>query len=100
MIWLPDMVPILGETSAFARGAQWVKDKWSCPTREALAAADLPDGTTIYTLRHSVITDMAGTGVNLMTVAQIAGTSILMIQKHYGHLTGDQARAALERTAL
>lgn len=78
-----------------ADGLPWIKDKWSCPVREAVIAAGLPEGTTIYTLRHSVITDMAGAGVNLMTVAQIAGTSILMIQKHYGHLTGDQARAAL-----
>lgn len=78
-----------------ADGLPWIKDKWSCPVRDAVIAAGLPEGTTIYTLRHSVITDMAGAGVNLMTVAQIAGTSILMIQKHYGHLTGDQARAAL-----
>ena len=83
-----------------ADGLPWIKDKWSCPVKAAVAAAGLPDGTTIYTLRHSVITDMAGAGVNLMTVAQIAGTSILMIQKHYGHLTGDQSRAALERAAL
>lgn len=83
-----------------ADGLEWIKDKWSCPVREAVAAAGLPEGTTIYTLRHSVITDMAGAGVNLMTLAQIAGTSILMIQKHYGHLTGDQARAALEVAAI
>ncbi len=83
-----------------ADGLPWIKDKWSCPVKDAAAAAGLPAETTIYTLRHSVITDMAGAGVNLMTVAQIAGTSILMIQKHYGHLTGDQSRAALERVTL
>lgn len=80
-----------------ADGLPWIKDKWSHPVREA--AAGLPAGTTIYTLRHSVITDMAAAGVDLMTLAQIAGTSILMIQKHYGHLTGEQSRAALGRLA-
>ncbi len=78
-----------------ADGMEWNKEKWRRPVREAVTAAGLPAGTTIYTLRHSVITDMAGAGVNLMTIAQIAGTSILMIQKHYGHLTADAARDAL-----
>lgn len=78
-----------------ADGMEWQKERWRRPVRDAVAAAGLPAEITIYTLRHSVITDMAGAGVNLMTIAQIAGTSILMIQKHYGHLTADAARDAL-----
>jgi len=35
-----------------------------------------------------------------MTVAAVSGTSILMIQKHYGHLRADHARQALAALAL
>lgn len=81
-------------------GAQWVKDKWTCPTRTAVAAAGLPVGATLYTLRHAVISDMVSAGTDAATVASIAGTSILMIQKNYFHLQQNVAAAALERLAL
>jgi len=50
----------------------------------------------MYALRHSTITDMVQAGVDLATVSQLAGTSILMIQKHYGHLTAGQGATALQ----
>lgn len=81
-------------------GAQWIKDKWTCPTRTAAAAAGLPANATLYTLRHSVITDLVVAGVDLATVASISGTSVLMIQKHYHHLQQNAAAAALEKVAL
>lgn len=81
-------------------GAQWVKDKWGCPTRTAVEGAGLPAGTTLYTLRHSLITDLVTAGADLATVASIAGTSMLMIQRNYHHLQQEAAAAALERVAL
>ncbi len=81
-------------------GAQWVKDKWTCPTRTAVTAASLPENATLYTLRHSVITDLVTAGTDLATVATISGTSILMIQKNYHHLQQEAAASALERIAL
>lgn len=81
-------------------GTQWVKDKWTCPTRNAVSAAGLPENATLYTLRHSVITDMVSAGTDLATVATISGTSVLMIQKNYHHLQQEAAAAALERVAL
>ena len=81
-------------------GAQWVKDKWTCPTREAVSTAGLPAGATLYTLRHSVITDMVTAGTDLATVATISGTSIKMIQDNYHHLQQEAAATALERLAL
>jgi hypothetical protein len=35
-----------------------------------------------------------------MTVAQLAGTSLLMIEKNYGHLLREHAKAALGKLAL
>jgi len=81
-------------------GARWNKDSWKTPIKEAARKADLPDRTTAYTIRHSVITDLVHGGLDLLTVAQISGTSVAMIEKHYGHLRGDIAVSALARLAL
>jgi integrase len=78
----------------------WTKDSWKGPIREAALKAGLPAGTTAYALRHSTITDLVVAGVPLLTIAQLAGTSVRMIEKHYGHLTQDAARDALAGLAL
>jgi site-specific recombinase XerD len=81
-------------------GAFWNKDSWKWPLKEAAGRAELPKGTTAYTIRHSVITDLVHGGLDLLTVAQISGTSVAMIEKHYGHLRADAATAALAQLAL
>ena len=83
-----------------ANGKHWEKDAWKYPVKDAAAAAELPDTVTCYTLRHSVITDMIHGGLDITTVAQLSGTSVLMIEKHYGHLTQEHARDALARLVL
>ena len=83
-----------------ADGKAWNKDAWKWPVKEAASAAGLPDGTTAYTLRHSVISDLVHDGLDLLTVAQISGTSVAMIERHYGHLRGEVAASALARLAL
>jgi len=83
-----------------ADGKAWDKDAWKYPIKDAAKAADLPDNVTAYTLRHSVITDLIHAGLDTLTVAQLSGTSVLMIEKHYGHLTRDHARDALARLVL
>ena len=52
-----------------------------------------------YTLRHSAMTDLVTGGLDLFTVEKISGTSVLMIEKHYGHLQRERARSALEKLA-
>ena len=78
-----------------ADGVQWNKDNWKKPLRLSAKQAGLSDSIVMYTLRHSVITDMVQTGVPLLTIAQLAGTSVRMIEQHYGHLRQDVALAAL-----
>jgi site-specific recombinase XerD len=46
-------------------------------------------------VRHSVITDLVIGGLDLATVAKLAGTSLLMIDKHYHKLVKSRATAAL-----
>jgi len=81
-------------------GKAWDKDAWKKPIREAARAANLPDVITAYAMRHSVITDLVIGGLDLLTVAQLSGTSVAMIERHYGHLRADHAAAALARLAL
>jgi integrase len=85
---------------ARADGKPWNKDAWKWPVRAAAEAAKLPAGTTTYSVRHSTITDLVHDGLDLLTVAQISGTSARMIEQHYGHLRSDVAADALARLAL
>jgi len=83
-----------------ASGKAWNKDAWKKPMKEAAAAAGLPPGTVLYTLRHSTITDLVIDGLDLLTVALLSGTSVEMIEKHYGHLREDHAAEALAKLVL
>jgi site-specific recombinase XerD len=83
-----------------ADGKAWDKDAWKGPVKAAVTAAKLPEGVTAYTLRHSTITDLVTAGLDVLTVAQLSGTSVVMIQKHYGHLRADHAAQALAGLAL
>lgn len=83
-----------------ADGTHWNKDSWKWPVKQAALLAELPDGVTAYTLRHSTITDLVHGGLDLLTVAQISGTSVRMIEQHYGHLRGNVAASALAKLAL
>lgn len=86
----------------FARhdGGAWDKDAWKKPFKAAAAAAGLPDGATAYTIRHSTITDLVTDALDLFTVAALSGTSVAMIERHYGHLQAERSRAALARLVL
>jgi integrase len=90
-----------GKTPAaplFARadGSAWNKDSWKYPVKDAVIAAELPSKVTAYALRHSTITDLIALHkLDTLTVAQLSGTSLQMIEKHYGHLLRDHAAKAL-----
>jgi integrase len=92
----------LPAASLFSRagGQAWDKDAWKKPVKAAALVAGLPANVTAYTLRHSVITDLIGAGLDVLTVARLSGTSISMIERHYGHLRAEHAAAALATLAL
>ena len=81
-------------------GKAWDKEAWKGPIANAATAAELPTGATAYTLRHSTITDLVVGRLPLLTIAQISGTSVEMIERHYGHLARDAAVEALAGLAL
>lgn len=51
--------------------------------REELGVSDV----VAYSYRHTYITDALERGVDVATVAELVGTSVAMIQRHYGHLS-------------
>lgn len=76
-------------------GVKWQHYDWAEQVRTAVTAAKLPDGVVLYTLRHCWITDAITQGMDLLTVARLSGTSLAMIEKHYGHLVQGAARNKL-----
>lgn len=86
-----------GDDPLFSRsnGKPWDKDSWKKPIKNAAFEAGLPKETTAYVLRHSVITDLVRSGLPVLTVAQLSGTSVSMIERHYGHLVRSDAEQAL-----
>lgn len=68
--------------------------------RDAAKAARLPKGTVFYTLRHTFIASAITGGVDIHTAAKITGTSVRMIEQHYGKLLHDDARERLNRIAF
>jgi integrase len=90
------------DATIFARsdGRVWNKDAWKLPIKAAVQAAGLPANSVAYTLRHSVITDLIRDRLPVLTVAQLSGTSVAMVEQHYGHLVRDDAEGALARLML
>ncbi|MEZ5743641.1 MAG: tyrosine-type recombinase/integrase [Sphingomonadaceae bacterium] len=83
-----------------ADGRAWNKDAWKHPIKAAVKEAGLPGAVAAYTVRHSVITDLVRAGLPVLIVAQLSGTSVAMIEKHYGHLVRDDAEEALAGLAI
>ncbi|MFM9924888.1 tyrosine-type recombinase/integrase [Variovorax sp. H27-G14] len=85
---------------ANSAGRLWNRDTWGYQFSRASVGSEMPAKASTYSVRHSVITDLIHAGVDSLTVAQLSGTSVAMIEKHYGHLTRDHARAALASLAF
>jgi integrase len=80
--------------------SQWTRWEWQDLIREAVTAAKLPTGTTAYVLRHCVLTDLISGGLDIVTASRLSGTSVAMIDKHYGKLQATVARAALDKLTV
>lgn len=83
-----------------ADGKPWDRFAWRDAINDAVDAAKLPAAVCAYTLRHSAITDLVKSGLDLFHVAQLCGTSVAMIEKHYGHLQKEQVREGLKVLSL
>lgn len=81
-------------------GTRWLRYYWRDEVQDARKAAGLPDDVVLYSLRHCAISEMLVGGIDPMTVARIAGTSVNMIQRHYGHLMKEAVVAKLAKVKM
>ncbi|WP_250534381.1 site-specific integrase [Caballeronia sp. AZ10_KS36] len=81
-------------------GARWRKESWGDAFDRAVSAAGLDDSLVLYSIRHTAISEFIAGGMDVFTVARMAGTSTAMIDKHYGHLRVDRTREALDRVNI
>jgi integrase len=81
-------------------GKPWAHSDWDQLVRAAATKAELPTGTCLYTLRHSFITQTITDGMTTLDVARLTGTSVMMIEKHYGHLVASAAAKRLKKVSL
>lgn len=83
-----------------ADGKRWDAEAWKVPIRAAAEAAGLPVEVCAYTIRHSAISDLVQSGIDLFTVATYAGTSVKEIEDTYGKLRPNTAQQALKALAV
>jgi len=67
-------------------GKPWNKDLLDERFRKVRELAKVRESITIYDFRHLWISEALMAGVDVFTVAKMAGTSVKMIEQTYGHL--------------
>ena len=80
-------------------GKPWAHSDWDDLVKDAAKLAKLPAETCLYTLRHSWITEMIAGGMTTLDVARLCGTSLMMIEHHYGKTSRD-VRLRLNKVAM
>ena len=81
-------------------GKPWDKDLLDQRFRKVREWAQVRVRVTIYDFRRLWISEALMAGVEVFTVAKMAGTSVQMIEKTYGHLRGghlDDAQSCLDQ---
>ena len=78
-------------------GSQWGKNHHQRSFLAAVTSANLADATTFYALRHTHISAALLAGVNIQVVAENCGTSVRMIEQHYGKFLRADRRAMFDK---
>jgi integrase len=78
-------------------GCQWVCTSWVSSFDRVRKNAKLPENITLYNVRHTWITRALLKGIPIADVANQAGTSAAVIEKHYSkvHLHRESRKAAV-----
>jgi integrase len=59
--------------------------------------AGVREHLTLYSLRHLFISQMLQAGVDIFLVAKMAGNSVAVIEKYYGHMRSEDFQQAMTR---
>ena len=63
-------------------------------------AVKLPPGVCLYSCRHTYISQAIMDGLTTLDVAKLTGTSLAMIDKHYGKYVKDAVRERLAKVQM
>jgi integrase len=66
----------------------------------AVAKAGLPPNVTLYSLRHTHASQALLNGANMQVLAENMGTSIAMLQAHYGKYSAANRRKLIEASSI
>lgn len=81
-------------------GTKWGKNHHVRLMQEAVERAGLPAETTIYALRHTSASQSILAGMNLKLLAENMGTSIRMLELHYGKFIAGSRRKLVEESSF
>ncbi len=82
-------------------GSPWDKNSWSIAMRAVVAKTNVPTEATLYHCRHAVLSDLVqDTDLPLLSIAQLAGTSVAMLERTYAKLRQDRAADAMAVLAV
>lgn len=81
-------------------GSLWGRAHQTRPWKAARKAAKLPHDAVFYSLRHYHISKALLSGVQVQVIAENCGTSIRMIEKHYGKFMAADRRAMMNMVDL
>lgn len=74
------------------RKTRWVTEAMSVNLRWYAKKLKIKPAPTAYGFRHTFATDWLLKGGSVMILAEMIGTSVAMIERHYGHLLVDKSR--------
>lgn len=81
-------------------GTLWGKNHHIKLMKRAVKAAGLPAKCTIYSLRHTYASQSILAGMNLKLLAENMGTSIRMLEIHYGKFIAASRQKLVEQSAF
>lgn len=87
------------EGRAITDGALWKHFRQIVEDAELVAGREDPRGVVFHTLRHTFASWLVMKGVDLYTVSQLLGNTLLVVEKTYAHLAPDYRQKAVDRLA-
>jgi integrase len=75
-----------------SRKSMWVQEAMSVNLRWYARKLGITPAPTAYGFRHTYATDWLLNGGSIKVLADLIGTSVSMIERHYGHLMVDKGR--------
>jgi hypothetical protein len=88
--------PLLAQDS----GEPWGKNLYRRSLLDAKLKAKMPEDFDLYAFRHYHISKALLAGIQAQVVAENCGTSVRMIEKHYGKFMGADRRDMINRVEL